>query len=181
MEKKPEYSWCCVAHIAVACCDNSPAAAEQCHVSPNKPVLLKATRLKIKGNYYYYIRFVTLCLGLPRWVSAGRINHSGFSWSRHDGVAVASAEQYASYLHFAPGDNHTSISSVRFLPAGCPSCRPTNSVKALKAVKKLRRNGYVDAVIEITQCFVPELLSLSQSDMAHVNKESHNFTCYPRI
>jgi len=31
-------------------------------------------------------------------------------------------------------DNHASTSPLRFLQAGCPSCRPTNSVKALKAV-----------------------------------------------
>ena len=30
-------------------------------------------------------------------------------------------------------DNHTSTSPCSFLQAGCPSCRPTNSVKALKA------------------------------------------------
>jgi len=30
-------------------------------------------------------------------------------------------------------DNHASTSLLRFLQAGCPSCRPTNSVKALKA------------------------------------------------
>ena len=30
-------------------------------------------------------------------------------------------------------DNHTSTSPLSFLQAGCPSCRPTNSVKALKA------------------------------------------------
>jgi len=30
-------------------------------------------------------------------------------------------------------DNHTSTPSLCFLQAGCPSCRPTNSVKALKA------------------------------------------------
>ena len=46
---------------------------------------------------------------------------------------MASAEPYASYLHFAPEDNHASTSSVRFLRAGCPSWHPTNSVKALKA------------------------------------------------
>ena len=32
-------------------------------------------------------------------------------------------------------DNHASTSSLCFLQAGCPSCRPTNSVKALKAQK----------------------------------------------
>ena len=83
--------------------------------------------------YYNYNRFTTLCPGLARWVGTRRINHSEFCWSRHDGVAVASAEPYASYLHFAPEDNHASTSSVRFLRAGCPSWHPTNSIKALKA------------------------------------------------
>ena len=31
-------------------------------------------------------------------------------------------------------DNHASTPPLCFLQAGCPSCRPTNSVKALKAV-----------------------------------------------
>jgi len=30
-------------------------------------------------------------------------------------------------------DNHASTPPFHFLQAGCPSCRPTNSVKALKA------------------------------------------------
>jgi len=30
-------------------------------------------------------------------------------------------------------DNHPSTPSLSFLQAGCPSCHPTNSVKALKA------------------------------------------------
>ena len=29
-------------------------------------------------------------------------------------------------------DNHASTPLLKFLQAGCPSCRPTNSVKALK-------------------------------------------------
>jgi len=32
-------------------------------------------------------------------------------------------------------DNHANTSPLSFLQAGCPSCRPTNSVKALKAHK----------------------------------------------
>jgi len=31
-------------------------------------------------------------------------------------------------------DNHTSTPPHRFLEAGCPSCHPTNNVKALKAL-----------------------------------------------
>ena len=34
-------------------------------------------------------------------------------------------------------DNHASIPPLSFLQAGCRSCRPTNSVKALKAYSKL--------------------------------------------
>ena len=30
-------------------------------------------------------------------------------------------------------DNHSSTAPLSFLQTGCPSCRPTNSVKALKA------------------------------------------------
>ena len=33
-------------------------------------------------------------------------------------------------------NNHTSTPPLSSLQAGCPSCRPTNSVKALKANKK---------------------------------------------
>ena len=34
-------------------------------------------------------------------------------------------------------DNHASTPPLSFLQAGCPSCHPTNSVKALKAVTTL--------------------------------------------
>jgi len=40
-------------------------------------------------------------------------------------------------------DNHASTPPLSFLQAGCPSCRPTNSVKALKAV--------------LWQCFITQL------------------------
>jgi len=35
-------------------------------------------------------------------------------------------------------DNRASTPPLSFLQAGCPSCRPTNSVKALKAHKMLQ-------------------------------------------
>jgi len=47
-------------------------------------------------------------------------------------VAVASAGPYAS-LHLAPDRQPHQHSTTLFLQAGCPSCHPTNSVKALKA------------------------------------------------
>ena len=49
-------------------------------------------------------------------------------------MAVASAGLYAS-LHLLQTDNHANTSPLSFLQAGCPSYRPTNSVKALKAYR----------------------------------------------
>jgi len=39
-------------------------------------------------------------------------------------------------------DNHASTTPLSFLQAGCPSCRPTDSVKALKAVDHMKHNKY---------------------------------------
>jgi len=36
-------------------------------------------------------------------------------------------------------DNHTSTPPLSFLQAGCPSCRPTISIKALKDIKALTK------------------------------------------
>jgi len=36
-------------------------------------------------------------------------------------------------------DNHASTPPLSFLQAGCSSCRPTNSVKALKAQQKKQK------------------------------------------
>jgi len=43
-------------------------------------------------------------------------------------------------------DNHTSIPALSFLQAGCPSCCPTNSVKALKATHMLDNMLQIDAL-----------------------------------
>jgi len=40
-------------------------------------------------------------------------------------------------------DNHDSTLPVSFLQAGCPSCRPTSSIKALKAAMVVRMHLYV--------------------------------------
>jgi len=38
-------------------------------------------------------------------------------------------------------DNHASTPPLSFLQAGCPSCRPNNSVKALKAKHDIKANS----------------------------------------
>ena len=77
-----------------------------------------------------------ICPGLPRWagtrkVKIRKVKPIWIYWSKRQWVAVASAGPYTS-LHLIP-DNHGNISPLSFLQAGCPSCRPTNSVKALSA------------------------------------------------
>ena len=42
-------------------------------------------------------------------------------------------------------DNHASTPPLCFLQAGCRSCRPTNSVKTLKAILGLRDIVYINA------------------------------------
>ena len=43
-------------------------------------------------------------------------------------------------------DNHASTPPLCFLQAGCPSCRPTNSVKALKARNAYKINTRINVV-----------------------------------
>ena len=83
----------------------------------------------------FYCSYGT-CSGPPGWagtrkVKPGRLKPTWIYWSKRHWVAVASAGLYAS-LHLIP-DNHANIPPLSFLQAGCPYCRPTNSVKALKA------------------------------------------------
>jgi len=47
-------------------------------------------------------------------------------------------------------DNHTSTPPLSFLQAGCPSCRPTNSVKALKEII-VDNNNNNNIVIDVMQ------------------------------
>jgi len=51
-------------------------------------------------------------------------------------VALSSTGPHAS-LHLAPDRQPHQHPTTLFLQAGCPSCRPTNSVKALKYCKQI--------------------------------------------
>jgi len=82
-----------------------------------------------------HTRLTALYLGLPRWAGTRKVKRiwillkqetvsgSGISW------AICKSAP-----HSTPATHH----SV-FLQAGCPSCCPTNSVKALKAVNSPRK------------------------------------------
>ena len=90
----------------------------------------------IKKDTHTHTRLTALCPGLPGWAGTRKVkpiwillkqetvSGSGISWA-----ICKSAPCSRQITTRAP---HHSV----FLQAGCPSCRPTNSVKALKAAKK---------------------------------------------
>jgi len=58
------------------------------------------------------------------WILLNQETVSGNGWHQLGHMQVCTSLQT---------DNHASTPPLSFLQAGCPSCRPTNSVKALKA------------------------------------------------
>ena len=79
-----------------------------------------------------HTRLTALCPGLPGWaepIPEGKTNldlnearDSEWQWHQLGHVQVCTSLQT---------DNHASTPPLSFLQAGCPSCRPTNSVKAV--------------------------------------------------
>jgi len=51
-------------------------------------------------------------------------------------------------------DNHASTTPLNFLQAGCPSCRPTNSIKALKAIDTSSRSILLSVIIPDLNFFI---------------------------
>ena len=69
--------------------------------------------------------------GLPRWAATRKVKPiSEWQWHQLGHMQVCTSIQT---------DNHASTPPLSFLQAGCPSCRPINSIKALKA-KRLTYN-----------------------------------------
>jgi len=90
-------------------------------------------------------------------------------------VAVASAGPYAS-LHLAPDRQPRQHPSDPTTQAGCPSCHPTNSVKALKVPNNTDTiRSYIERFADFTDVFrretviipveptVPEILGSTQN------------------
>ena len=84
-------------------------------------------------RWHTHTRLTALCPGLPRWTGTRKVkpvwillkqesvSGSGISWA-----VCKSAPRYRQTT--TPSAPHLSV-----LQAGCPSCRPANSAKALKA------------------------------------------------
>ena len=67
--------------------------------------------------------------GLPGWAGTRKVKPNRILL-KQEAVASAGHMQVCTSLQT---DNHACTSPLSFLQAGCPSCRPTNSIKALKA------------------------------------------------
>jgi len=84
-------------------------------------------------HIHTHTRLTALFPGLPGWAGTRKVkpiwillkqetvSGSGVSWAICKSAPLLQT------------DNHASTSPLSFLQAGCPSCRPANSVKALKA------------------------------------------------
>ena len=60
-------------------------------------------------------------------------------------------------------NHHYQQTNTRLFQAGCPSCRPTNSVRALKGVNRWLRKSKIYCVIIVTPHSVIEFLSFGHT------------------
>jgi len=83
------------------------------------------------NSIYTHTHLTALCPGLPWWAyQKGKTNldftearDSEWQWHQLGHMQVCTSLQT---------DNHVNTPPLSFLQAGCPSCCPTNSIKALK-------------------------------------------------
>ena len=79
-------------------------------------------------------------------------------------------------------DNHASTPPLSFLQAGCPSCRPTNSVKALKAQQRDVENGRIYSYRDWWVTVVMDWFCCSEGPaaVAWCQDDRHNIRHQPR-
>jgi len=89
---------------------------------------------------FTHTRLTALCPGLPGWAGTRKVKptwillkqrDSEWQWHQLGRMQVCTSLQT---------DDHASTPLLSFLQAGCSSCRPTNSVKALKAYSTQNRS-----------------------------------------
>ena len=77
---------------------------------------------------------MSLCPGPPKWASTIKVKPILDFTEARDGEWQWHQLGHMQVCTSLRTDNHASTPPLSFLQAGCPSCRPTNSVKALKAI-----------------------------------------------
>ena len=120
-------------------------------------------------NYYYYTHLTALCPGLPRWAGTRKVqpiwillkqvtvSGSGISWT-----ICKSAPRSRQIT--TPAPHHSD-----FLQAGCPSCRPTNSIKALKYNKSRTNWRNVCPITQSTHAAAAGLMLCAQQQEPSVD------------
>ena len=120
-------------------------------------------------NYYYYTHLTALCPGLPRWASTRKVqpiwillkqetvSGSGISWT-----ICKSAPRSRQIT--TPATHHSD-----FLQAGCPSCCPTNSIKALKYNKSRTNWRNVCPITQSTHAAAAGLMLCAQQQEPSVD------------
>ena len=118
----------CLRHISAASCTNR-SSLEKLYINENY-----STR-KHHGLWQIYTdtRLKALFPGLPRWAGTREVkNNLDFTEAR-DSEWQWHQLGHKQVCNSLQKDNHASTPPLSFLQAGCPSCRPNNSIKARKA------------------------------------------------
>jgi len=136
-----QYPALCTAQWAIGCGAEFSGVMQRTQHFAQTPLVRFVVNLLWYNNYYS--RFTAL------WILSGtnrvsqylkgktrKVDQSGFTGARD---SEWSSMGHMQICTLPQTDNHSSIPPLRFLQAGCPSCRPTNSVKALKATTVLQR------------------------------------------
>ena len=113
------------------------------------------------SHSHTHTRLTALCPGLPRWAGTRKVKPI---WILLEQETVSGSDISWAICKSAPRSRQITAPALHyssFVQAGCPSCRPTNSVKALKAqstegtVESAIQNvEYYICTVKYLQCFV---------------------------
>ena len=85
-------------------------------------------------NTHTHTRLTALFPGLPGWAGTRKVKPIWILLKQRDSEWQWHQLGHMQACISLQTGNHASTPVLSFLQAGCPSCRPTNSVKALKAL-----------------------------------------------
>ena len=89
-----------------------------------------------------HTHFMILCPGLPGWAGARKVKPMIWILVKQETVSGSGISWAMQVCTSLQTDNNASTPPLSFLQARCPSCRPTNSVKALKGCTYIHTNLY---------------------------------------
>ena len=85
-----------------------------------------------------HTHLMALCLALPGSAGTREVKPIWILLKLRDGEWQWYQLGYMQLCTLLQTDNHASTSPLSFLQAGCPSCRPANIVKAVKAGRVMK-------------------------------------------